>query len=70
MALAFAPRGKGLIITKITADEKTKRHLGNLGLTVGGSVVSLYDNGGDVIVRIKDGKLALNKALALKIMVA
>ncbi|MDR1939265.1 MAG: ferrous iron transport protein A [Clostridiales bacterium] len=69
MNLAFAPIGKEMTIKQINADEKTKRHLENLGMTVGGSVTSMFDNGGDVVLKIKDGKVAMNKSLALKIVV-
>lgn len=70
MALAFAPFGREMKITKIIADEKTKRHLENLGLLVGSSIVSMFDNKGDVVIKVRDSKLALNKTLAMKIFVA
>ncbi|NCA67303.1 MAG: ferrous iron transport protein A [Clostridia bacterium] len=70
MALAFAPFGQSLRITKIIADEKTRRHLENLGLLVGADIISMFDNSGDVIIKIRDCKLALNKSLAMKIFVA
>ncbi|NCA68025.1 MAG: ferrous iron transport protein A [Clostridia bacterium] len=70
MALAFAPFGKELKIVKITADEKTRRHLENLGLLVGADVISMYDISGDVIIKVRDCKLALNRSLAMKIQVA
>ncbi len=70
MALAFAPFGRELKIVKINADDKTRRHLENLGLLVGAGVMSMYDICGDVIVKVKDCKLALNKSLAMKIQVA
>ena len=70
MNLAFAPFNTELTVTKINADEKTSRHLKNLGILVGGKIVSMIDNGGNVIVKVKDCKLAINKALAMKICVA
>ena len=70
MALAFAPLGRELVITKINADDKLKRHLENLGFIIGSTVTTVIDSSGDLILRIKDCKVALNKALALKIMVA
>ncbi len=70
MALAFAPFGKELRITGIAADEKTKRHLENLGLIVGTGIMSMYDIKGDVIIKVRDCKIALNRALAMKIFVA
>ena len=70
MALAFAPLGRELVITKINADDKLKRHLENLGFIIGSTVTTVIAGSGDLILRIKDCKVALNKALALKIMVA
>lgn len=70
MALAFAPRGQGMTVVKVNADEKTRRHLENLGILIGSVVTSLFDSRGDIILKVKDGRLAINKALAMKIMVA
>lgn len=70
MFLAFAPYGKEVRITEITADDKTRKHLGDLGIAVGGYVTSMFDSNGDVILKVKDGRLALNRALAMKIMVS
>ena len=70
MSLAFAPFGKIFTVTDMKMDDKTKRHLGNLGILIGTELVSVFDNKGDVIIKVKDSKLAINKALALKIIVA
>lgn len=70
MALAFAPYNKAVTVRAIELDEKTKRHLFNLGLTVGSEVTAMSVSGGSVILRVKDGKLAINRALAMRIIVA
>ncbi|MDR3263490.1 MAG: ferrous iron transport protein A [Clostridiales bacterium] len=70
MTLAFAPFGREMIIKQINADDKTKRHLENLGMAVGGSVTSMFDSDGNVVLKIKDCRVALNRALAMKIVVA
>lgn len=70
MALAFAPIGKKCTVTDIRCDEKTKRHLSNLGILVGSEISAVSDQGGDVIVLIKEARLAMNRALAMKITVA
>ena len=70
MALAFAPTGHELTVVKIMADEKTKRHLENLGLGAGSRFKAVSVNRGDMILQVKGGRLALNKALAMKIFVA
>ena len=69
MPLSIAPRGTTLKIMKTHVDEKVKRHLANLGILVGAEITMLNEQAGDVIVKVKDCKLALNKQLATKIMV-
>lgn len=69
MYLAFAPYGESLVVTGVRADGNVKRHLESLGIMPGCVMTSLYDNGGDVIVKIGDGKLALGKSVALKVEV-
>ncbi len=69
MPLIIAPQNKNLKIARISADEKTKRHLFNLGVIIGSEVVMLSEQSGNVIVKVKDSKLALNRELASKIMV-
>lgn len=69
MNLAFAPFGTGLKIEKVDVNEKLKRHLENLGFLPGAEVQSLYDNNGDVIVRLGNTRLALGKSVAIKIYV-
>ena len=70
MALGIAPIGKEMEIKRIVLDEKTTKHLLNLGLMVASKVTTLSDAKGDVILKVKDGRLALNKELAMRIFVA
>ena len=69
MALTFAPYERELKIVRINADEKTGRHLSNLGFTIGGVLTLLSSSGGDCIVKMKESRLAINRALAMKIIV-
>jgi len=69
MPLLFAPIGKELKIHKICSDIKTRRHLENLGFISGQSITALYSCGGNMIIKIKDGRLALNREIASKILV-
>ena len=69
MPIVVAPIGKMLRIIKILADEKTKKHLESLGITIDSNVKILSESGGSIILAIKDGRLALDKSLATKIMV-
>ena len=67
--MPIAPAGEELTVKKILADEKNKRHFESLGITIGTKVSVLSEAGGNVIVKVKDGRLALNKSLAMKILV-
>lgn len=69
MALAFAPIGMEMTVCDIHADEKTKKHLGDLGITVGGKVTPLSSAGGNMIFRVLESRIALDAALAMRIIV-
>lgn len=70
MPLLNAPLNTELKIIKILVDEKTKRHLENLGVLVNALVTIISQTEGNVIVKIKNVRLAINKATAMKIFVA
>lgn len=70
MPLTIAPLGKELTIQKVVTDEKSKWHLQNLGVTVGGVVTILSASGGDVVILVKEGRIALNRLTATRIFVA
>lgn len=70
MPLVVAPIGKSVRIVKILAEEKTKKHLENLGLTIDSELTVLSASGGSIICVVKDGRLALDKNLATKILIA
>lgn len=69
MPLIIAPINKELKIVKITADEKTKKHLESLCISINESLTVL-SSAGSVIVKVKDGRLALDREIASKIFVA
>lgn len=70
MPVVVAPIGEEMTITKVIANEKTKRHLENLGILSGEKITLVNECNGDIIVKIKDGRIALNNMLAMKIFVA
>ena len=70
MPIVIAPTNRQLKIVRIAADEKLKKHLESLGITVNGEVTVLSQSGGSVVCRIKNGKLALDRDLSTKIFVA
>ncbi len=70
MPIVIAPMGKVLRVIKIITDDKTKKHLANLGITIDSSLVILSQSGGNTICIIKEGRLALDSGIASKIFVA
>lgn len=70
MPIAIAPSGRELIVRKVGADEKVKRHLQELGISEGSKITLISSSGGNVIVIVKEGRLCLDKNLAAKILVA
>lgn len=70
MPIIIAPVNKPLRIVKIAADEKTRKHLESLGITVNGEILVLSSSGGSVVCKIKDGRIALDTDLSAKIFVA
>lgn len=67
MPIVFAPTGRELKIVKIATDEKTRKHLESLGITINAIISVLSTSGGSVICLVKSGRLALDKTLATKI---
>ena len=57
------------IIKKVGGNPDVKRHLENLGFTPGGVVTLISVFGGNVIVKVKESRIALNEDMARKIMV-
>ena len=70
MPSVFAPCNVLLKVVKMHVDEKIKRHLENLGISVNSELEVLSQSGGSVICRIKDGRLALDRDMATRIFVA
>ena len=69
MPLALANRGEANIINKIGGTPEVKKHLENLGFVVGGDVTVVNSLGGNLIVNVKESRVALSREMAQKIMV-
>ena len=69
MPLCFAEVGSPQIIKKIGGGPETRQHLGDLGFNIGGEVCIVSSLGGNLIVRVKDSRVAVSEELARKIMV-
>lgn len=69
MPLAFADIGETNIVKKIGGSPEIKKHLENLGFVVGGNVTVITSLGGNVIVNVKEARVAISEEMARKIMV-
>ena len=67
--LALAPQGEEQIVKKIGGSDEVKRHLANLGFTVGGTVAIVNSLSGNLIVKVKESRVAINEDMARRIMV-
>lgn len=70
MPLVLAPIGQEVSIVKIMADDKTRKHLANLGILVHSKVTVLSSAGGSTVLCVKEGRLALDRGVASRIFVA
>lgn len=69
MPLSVAGIGEENIIKKIGGSPEVKRHLENLGFVAGGNVRIVNKLGGNVIVNVKETRVAISEEMARKIMV-
>ena len=69
MPLNYANPGEESVIRKIGGSPEVKKHLENLGFVVGGSVKVITSLDGNVIVKVKEARVAINDEMARKIMV-
>ena len=69
MPLTMMNTGEPNIIKKIGGKEETRKFLENLGFVVGGHAAIITMLGGNVIVNVKDARIAISEEMARKIMV-
>ena len=69
MPLTMAEIGRELEIRRIGGKEETRRFLESLGFVMGGFVNVVSMTGGDLIVKVKDSRVAISREMENKIMV-
>ena len=69
MPLSMAQIGKKNSIKKVGGKEETRQFLANLGFIPGSHVTIITANSGDVIVNVKESRVAISREMASKIMV-
>ncbi|EKQ51285.1 MULTISPECIES: FeoA family protein [unclassified Clostridium] len=69
MPLILAVKGNELNIKKITGNDETRKFLNSLGFVAGETVKIVSELGGNLIINIKDSRVALDKSMASRIIV-
>ncbi|MDE7192346.1 MAG: ferrous iron transport protein A [Oscillospiraceae bacterium] len=69
MPLTMAGTGEELMIRKVGGSPETRKFLESLGFVTGGTVTIVNEIGGNVIVNVKESRVAVSREMAMKIMV-
>lgn len=69
MPLILADKGNEMNIKKITGNDETRRFLNSLGFVAGETVKIISELGGNLIINVKDSRVALDKSMASRIIV-
>ena len=68
LPLPTAQEGEGLEIKKITGNDATRLHLAEMGFTVGSKITVVPRMGGNMILQVRDSRVALDESMARRIM--
>ncbi len=69
MPLLLAGVREENVIKKVGGNPEVKKHLENLGFVAGGNVIIITTIGGNLIVNVKEARVAISREMASKIMV-
>lgn len=69
MPLNLGEPGEEMMIRRIGGSGETRQHLADMGFVAGGSVTLISALGGNIIVRVKESRVAVSAELARRIMV-
>ncbi len=69
MPLALADIGAENVVRRVGGSPELRKHLEDLGFTAGGSVTVIASLGGNIIVKVKDSRIAISEEMARKIMI-
>ena len=69
MPLTMAKSGETVTIRKISGKDEVRQHLAELGFVVDSNVTVVSEIAGNLIVQVKDSRIALDKSMANRIMV-
>ena len=69
MPLTMAKPGETVTIRKITGRDEVRQHLAELGFEVDGAVTVVSEMAGNLILQVKDSRIALDKSMANRVMI-
>ena len=69
MPISMSRVGETVVIKKITGDEKVRQHLAELGFVVDEEVTVVSEAGGNLILKVKDSRIAIGLGMANRILV-
>ena len=69
MPLTMAKPGETVTIRKITGKDEVRQHLAELGFVVDGSVTVVSEIAGNLLLQVKESRIALDRTLANRVMI-
>ncbi|MCI7254250.1 MAG: ferrous iron transport protein A [Bacteroidales bacterium] len=69
MLLTMAKPGETVVIRKITGKDEVRQHLAELGFVVDSPVTVVSEISGNLILQVKDSRIALDKTMANRVMI-
>ncbi|GAA6385209.1 MULTISPECIES: FeoA family protein [Eubacteriales] len=69
MPLTMARPGETVVIRKITGRDEVRQHLAELGFVVDESVTVISEMAGNLILQVKDSRVAVDRTMANRIMI-
>lgn len=69
LPLSMAKAGETVTIRKITGRDEVRQHLAELGFVVDSDITVVNEIGGNLILQVKDSRVALDKSMANRIMI-
>ena len=69
MPLTMAKPGETVTIRKVTGRDEVRQHLAELGFVADGTVTVVSELAGNLILQVKDSRIALDKSMANRVMI-
>lgn len=69
MPLTMARPGETVVIRRVTGRDQVRQHLAELGFVVDSTVTVVTELSGNLILQVKDSRIALDKTMANRIMI-